>query len=190
LPDEDALTAALAKQESRGVSRRGLLIIEYQAEPLAPGVFRKYAAYRIGDRIVADHMVHDVTWLAKYGDEAAWSPERFAEELDYVRNNPHAEALMRAFDIAGIDYGRADYGLVGGVPQIWEINTNPTLPGCRLKKVPPLRVDATRIGWENRIAAFRAADLSERGAWLPLKSTALDVHRGWQRRFQWHLTRN
>jgi hypothetical protein len=190
LVDEPALHAALAAQESLGVSRRGLLIVEYQAEPLAPGVFRKYAAYRIGDRIVADHTVHDVTWVAKYGDEAAWSPERYAEELDYVRGNPHAAALMHAFDIAGIDYGRADYGIVDGTPQIWEINTNPALPGRDLKKVSPLRAETTLLSWDNRIAGFRAIDLREQGPALRLASSALDTHRRWQRRFQQHLTRN
>ena len=39
--------------------------------------------------------------------------------------------LTRAFALAGIDFGRADYGVVGGRVQIYEINTNPSLPGNR-----------------------------------------------------------
>ena len=31
------------------------------------------------------------------------------------------------FAIARIDYGRIDYGIVGGRPQVYEINTNPTV---------------------------------------------------------------
>ncbi len=31
---------------------------------------------------------------------------------------------MRAFDLANIEYGRADYGMVDGAVQIYEINTN------------------------------------------------------------------
>lgn len=189
LNDEETLKAKLVELEARGLSRRGMLIIEYHAEPLAPGVFRKYAAYRIGERIVADHTVHDLTWLAKYGDYAAWSPERYAEELVFVQSNPHAEQLMRAFKLAGIDYGRADYGIVAGEAQIWEINTNPTLPGNNLKKVPALRIEATQIGWNNRIAALKAIDLPPSRTWLRLNSPALDSHHKWQRRFQLHLTR-
>jgi hypothetical protein len=190
LDSADALESAIESQRAKGVSLRGLMIIEYEAKPLAPGVFRKYAAYRIGARIIADHTVHDVTWLAKYGDNAAWSPERYAEEAIYVRDNPHADALCRAFDIACIDYGRADYGMVDGAPQIWEINTNPTIPGGNLRKAPPLRVEATRLSKENRLAAFQAIDISARGPALRLSSDVLDIHRGWQRRFQRHLVRN
>jgi hypothetical protein len=49
------------------------------------------------------------------------------EELEYIETNPHEEILRRAFDLAGIDYGRADYGVVDGRVEIWEINTNPYL---------------------------------------------------------------
>ena len=47
------------------------------------------------------------------------------EELEYIEANPHAEVLRRAFDLARIEYGRADYGVVDGRVEIWEINTNP-----------------------------------------------------------------
>jgi len=57
----------------------------------------------------------------------AASHEGLAKELDYIGGNPHADELKRAFEIAGIDYGRADYGIVNGRPQIYEINTNPHL---------------------------------------------------------------
>ena len=184
LDNADALAAEIESQRENGVSPRGMLIIEYEAEPLAPGVFRKYAAYRIGERIVADHTVHDVTWLAKYGDEAAWSPQRYAEEAIYVRDNPHAQALRRAFDIACIEYGRADYGVVAGAPQVWEINTNPTLPLGDLRKAKPLRVEATRLSRDNRLAAFQTIDLSGRGPALRLASEALDFYRARQPRFQ------
>jgi len=189
LESADALASAIESQRDQGVSLRGLLIIEYEAEPLAPGVFRKYAAYRIGGRIVADHTVHDVTWLAKYGDEAAWSPERYAEEAIYVRDNPHAQALRTAFDIACIDYGRADYGIVGGTPQIWEINTNPVLPSGDLRKAKPLRVEATRVSKENRLAAFQAIDQPDRGPGLRPLSDVLSLYRSHQRLLQRHPVR-
>ena len=34
---------------------------------------------------------------------------------------------MRRWYLAGIGYGRIDYGLKDGIPQVWEINTNPTI---------------------------------------------------------------
>lgn len=50
------------------------------------------------------------------------------EEIEYIRTNPHRDALAKIFRIAGIDYGRIDYGLVDGTVQTYEINTNPRLP--------------------------------------------------------------
>ncbi|HEY6904140.1 MAG TPA: hypothetical protein VI216_07510, partial [Candidatus Acidoferrales bacterium] len=48
-------------------------------------------------------------------------------ELEYVQSNPHAEWLRETFALANIRYGRIDYGLLDGKPQVWEINTNPTI---------------------------------------------------------------
>lgn len=177
LESPEALSAALDGLAGRGIARRGVLIVEYQAEELTPGVFRKYGAYRIGERIVADHMVHDLSWAAKYGRQEAWSAERYADELDYVRGNPHADALMRAFEIAGIDYGRADYGIVGGTPQIWEINTNPVLPAARLDKVRPERREAMRLARDGRLEAFEALDATPEGEPLHNVSEFLLAHR-------------
>jgi hypothetical protein len=171
------LAATLADAEQRGIPKRGLLIVEYQAEPLEHGGYRKYGAYRFGDRIVADHMVHDVTWAAKYGNPEAWNDQRYLEEAEYVRENPHRETLMRAFEIGGIEYGRADYGLIGGVPQVWEINTNPSIPGGNVSKVPPQRVEATLTALENRWQALESVDTATAGAALALSSPLLDRFR-------------
>lgn len=179
------LAAELAGLHGQGVSLRGLLIIEYEAEELAPGVFRKYAAYRMGDRIVADHLIHDVTWLAKYGNPKAWIEERYVAERAYVNENPHAEEMMRAFEIGGIEWGRADYGVVGGKIQLWEINTNPYLPRNDETKVEPPRQEATVTSRENRLAAMMALDGPNEGAALALDSDLMAAHRkrqNWRRR--------
>jgi len=177
IEDREALAVELDMLPSLGISRRGVLIIEYHAEALEPGVFRKYAAYRFGDRIVADHLVHDVTWLAKYGAEEAWNDARFAEEASYVRDNPHAARLMEAFEIARIDYGRADYGIVDGEIQVWEINTNPALPEANLEKAPPQRADATIVARDRRLDAIEALDVPQQGPPLALDSELLIEHR-------------
>jgi hypothetical protein len=165
---------------AQGISRRGVLIIEYEAEPFAPNVWRKYAAYRIGDRIVADHIVHDVSWLAKFGHDDAWSDAVMVDEANWVRDNPHAAMLMRAFDIARIDYGRVDYGMVGGVPQIWEINTNPQLPVPRLEKMAPGRHAAALHSRDLRLDAIEALDNKRGGQPLALDSEPLTRHRARQ----------
>jgi hypothetical protein len=59
-----------------------------------------------------------------------WSEEGIRLERRYLEDNPHAGQLRRCFELAHIDYGRIDYGLVGDSIQVWEINTNPTIgPG-------------------------------------------------------------
>jgi hypothetical protein len=175
----DALAAALSTAAAHAIPLRDLLVVEYQAEPIAPGVFRKFAAYRFGERIVADHMVHDITWIAKHGNDDAWSDERYAEEAAYVRDNPHAGELMRAFEIAEIGYGRADYGLVGGKVQVWEINTNPHLPVGDPTKAPPQRLEATNLARENRLAAMRELDVEIEGSPIMFDSELFKAH--WER---------
>ena len=51
-----------------------------------------------------------------------------------MEENPHQDALREIFGLAGIDYGRMDYGLLDGKVQVWEINTNPTIIGSRLRR--------------------------------------------------------
>src|SRR5690606_31029109 len=50
-----------------------------------------------------------------------------AEDRRFRRRNPHRAELRQVFDLAHVDFGRADYGMYEGRLQIWEINTNPTV---------------------------------------------------------------
>ena len=53
--------------------------------------------------------------------------ERADEESRYCETNPHEAWIREIFRLARIDYGRIDYGMLDGKPQVWEINTNPTI---------------------------------------------------------------
>ena len=58
--------------------------------------------------------------------------------------------LRRVFAVAGVDYGRVDYGVLDGVPQVWEINLNPTIgrpAGWPQKRAqsPESRVFSTQV---------------------------------------------
>src|SRR5262249_37550000 len=59
------------------------------------------------------------------------------EQQEYLEANPHRSWLAGLFQLAGIDYGRIDYSLLAGKPQIWEINTHPTV-----RKTTPLLTSA------------------------------------------------
>lgn len=117
-----ALEGALAA----GHPLSDLHFVEYAAEPTSTGIFRKLAAYRVGDAIVPALSVHSLDWIAKYGAPVA-EAQQYDEEAELLRNNPHEQHLMSAFQAVGIDYGRADFGMLGGRPQIYEINTNPMI---------------------------------------------------------------
>jgi hypothetical protein len=120
------VSKAIAALRVRGRRKDDLMIVEFADTTDADGWFRKYAAFRAGDRIIACHAFVAREWCVKSEQkqlDEAW----IHEDRAFVRDNPHAAWLRRVFTAAGIDYGRADYGVVSGVPQLWEINLNPTI---------------------------------------------------------------
>jgi hypothetical protein len=158
LHDRAELDAAIDRSVADGSPRPALLIIEYCAEPVVPGLFRKLSAFRIGDRLLGYTCVHDDQWLVKYGKPAIATPELYEEEYRFVAECPFAETLMSVFDIAGVDYGRVDYGLVAGRPQVYEINSNPDL---KLRPEPgPVarRNESNELFAANYLSALKAID--------------------------------
>ena len=123
--DWEEARRAIAAAITAGEPLTSLLLVEYAAEPAEPGLFRKLSVYRTGETYVAAHCVHENNWLVKYGTKGIASPDLYEDELRIIQDNPYAAALKPAFERAGIDYGRADFGLVAGKVQIYEINSNP-----------------------------------------------------------------
>ena len=103
-----------------------LLVMEFNDTSDAHGVFRKYAAFIIGDLILPRSLDYGRDWMLKrQGTE--YTRETLAEEFEYVRTNPHERELREIFAIAGVDYGRIDYAVKNGRIQTWEINLHPTI---------------------------------------------------------------
>lgn len=118
------LDEALADIPSMGFARP--MVVEFGSKPGPDGLFRKYAAYRVGERTYAQHCFAKKDWFIK--DPGRGLPQAVRQEhLIYVRDNPHGADLMPLFDKAAITYGRIDYTLIDGRIQIFEINTNPTV---------------------------------------------------------------
>lgn len=151
------LQQAIGKMIAAGHPARDLMIVEYCAQPLREGLFRKHAAFRVGGSIMSTLSVHDSQWTAKYGQHGIAGAELYREELDNIRHNAHADVLMRAFEIARLEYGRVDYAIVDGQPQIYEINSNPTI-GRALKHPDPNRIESSRVAEQLFTAALRAID--------------------------------
>jgi hypothetical protein len=107
----------------RGHRMRGLLVVEYCDTADPDGVFRKYSAFTVGGRVVPCHIDCSRGWVVK--DTDIVNDEVMEQERRYLETNPDREWLEETFALAGVDYGRIDYSLKDGRPQVWEINTNP-----------------------------------------------------------------
>ena len=121
------------------------------------GLYKKYSSFRVGPESFAHTCVHDTDWIAKDGKMGIGPPEMYEEEYRVVCENPYGSAVARAFDIAGVDYGRIDFGLVGGRVQIYEINVNPHVKFGREHPVPK-RVESYDVFRRNYLHALKAIE--------------------------------
>jgi hypothetical protein len=166
--DPDDLQREIGAALAEGVPIVSLLIVEYAAEPLRPGFFRKYSSFRVGSHSFAHTCVDDNNWIAKIGRRDITPMELYEEENSVVRTNPYALHLAPAFDLAGVDYGRVDFGLVGAKVQIYEINTNPHMQFDDDHPVA-LRHESYRTFRENYFAALRAIDSPDEGGSIAVR---------------------
>lgn len=126
----EELQAALRALMLRGRRLSDLLIVEFCDTADERGLFRKYAAFKVGDTIIPRYLQVSPYWMIKEGTRIS-DRDALAEDREYLESNPHEAWLRDIFALARIDYGRIDYGMLKGRPQVWEINTNPAL-GCSL----------------------------------------------------------
>ena len=138
LRSSDELRQALAGEGFRDPRvRRHLMVTEFCDCAGADGFFRKYSVLKIGQTLIPRHLFFSRDWVQKYNDIV--DADRLAEEREFLDNCPHLAQLAEIFRLAGVDYGRIDYGLRNGRIQVWEINTNPTLVP-RPENTHPLRL--------------------------------------------------
>jgi len=109
----------------QGYRSRNLLIVEFCDTADSAGVFRKYSAFIVGGEILPRHVLFSGHWNVK--KPQLTDPYLDQEQDEYLRTNPHKSWLTETFNLSGIEYGRIDYSLKGNKPQVWEINTNPTV---------------------------------------------------------------
>jgi hypothetical protein len=121
--DLDVAVEALA---AAGRSRETRIAVEYSAEPGPDGLFRKYAAFSVNGEIIPRHVMFSKGWLVK-GATKTVNEATEAEQRAYTLENPHAEWIRSVFELARIDYGRIDYGIIAGRFQAFEINSNATI---------------------------------------------------------------
>lgn len=158
LHNADELEQALEENLRKGSPRSAMLIVEYAAEPVRPGLYRKLSVFRVGEQFLGYTCVHDDQWVVKIGKPGIAPPDLYDEEYDLVANNPYAEAMRDVFDIAGVDYGRVDFGLVGGRPEVYEINTNPDVQLSPKPGPVERRNQSVELFRSNYLAALEAID--------------------------------
>ncbi|HET6619217.1 MAG TPA: hypothetical protein VFG64_04710 [Dongiaceae bacterium] len=180
IPDRTSLEGVIEAALAKGRPRRELMIVEYCAEPVREDLFRKLAMYRVGPTMVANLCVHQSKWVAKDGEKGIAGQELYDDEYRIIEENRHGEELRPAFDLGGIEFGRADFGLVGGRPQVYEINTNPTIVVMR-KHPFPIRIAASRLFEDKLAAALAAIDTPAGGMPIKVKGTVLREQRAHDR---------
>ncbi|MEX2200108.1 MAG: hypothetical protein WD711_01835 [Dongiaceae bacterium] len=132
LNNQAELRIGIETMLAAGIPRSDILIVEYLDYRSADGRFRKYGTFRIGSRLIPAQVEISDKWVIKL--PALLDAATIEEEYSYVSSkNPHDALLREIFRQAGIGYGRMDYTLVDGKPQIFEINTNPVIIGPRSK---------------------------------------------------------
>lgn len=152
---------ALSELRTAGEPEQGVLMVEYCAQPVKDKLFRKHSAYRIGDKTFFYNCVHEENWLVKHGTLNSATDTLYEEEQSMITNSAYHEELSRAFEIGGIEYGRADFGIVDGRVQIYEINTNPA--DTKPPKIHPnlIRTRSQELAWEKYCKYLSALDTTD-----------------------------
>ncbi len=132
LHSEAELDDALAKLLVQAPPPERLIVVEFQDTSQGTGRFKKYGAFRLGEHIYAGHMMAANEWSVKR--EINDSGLVGTEDLSFVQSNPYADQIMQAFQVAGLTWGRIDFGVLDGRIQVWEINDNPKLGSSTFKR--------------------------------------------------------
>jgi hypothetical protein len=177
LPAREDLDKAVEATIARGIPVENQIVVEFAGEPVAGGLYRKLAAFRIGEKIVPAICVHDTGWHVKTGKKGIAGEKLYREELEIIQTNPYAGHMRKVFDIAQIQFGRADFGFYRGRIQIFEINTNPHLKAFA-PHPSPFREQSMRIAWEKFADALQQIN-SGGGPSLKLKKDKLSRYRKW-----------
>jgi hypothetical protein len=198
LPDSTALRHAISELVLRGHRRQDLIVIEFCDARSPDGLFRKYSAMRVGDRMLPRHLHITESWISK-SDNSVLNDDTINEERRYFDERPHDAWLWGVFQLARIEFGRIDYGIANGVPQVWEINTNPTLgrndrmPRAAKREAFRPALEKARLAFHTEfIDALRAVDVPDVGLGeLPIVIAPSARRRmaAERRKLQWALTR-
>lgn len=162
---QEELERTLEALVAGGVPLADSLVVEYVETRRGDGLWEKSGTFRIGERLQYEQLVLAGEWICKLYDryEHLWTDALYESERARILANPPSTEVARAFEIAGIEFGRADFAGIGGQDVVFEINTNP-----RILEWP---AEATSYRHETRLIArrllaemLRDIDTREKGA--------------------------
>ena len=99
--------------------------------------------------------------------------ELLEREIIDGENHQFDQAIMDAFQMTGIEYGRIDYAFVDGKLQIFEINTNPDMGFTRPKDLARWRIRSRNYQlvnealWELCMSSSRESRIETPGRFQP-----------------------
>ncbi len=120
-----ALERGLNYVRLQGNRLADILVVEFCDTSDQSGVFRKYSAFVVDKQVLPRHLIFGHNWNLK--KPSLKTVEFNQEQTRYLETNPHESFVADVFRRTKIDYGRIDYGVAGSAPQVWEINTHPTI---------------------------------------------------------------
>ena len=122
ISNKDELLEFLNQQSDN----KDLLIIEFQeTDRFSNGACIKYSMAIFNGQLYPAHLYISDDWNTKGRNSQTTQDVLDLEKRFYLDiNHEHIKQLKQCIELAGIDYGRIDYGLCNGKIQVWEINTN------------------------------------------------------------------
>ena len=163
LHDKATLGREVDRLVALGSLPQNLLVSEYCHTADADGVWRKATGYLIGDTIFQRYLFFGDHWQVKQprtGNVAARRDEAamLDEEEAYATGDLYVPLIREAARIGEFGFGRLDFDIGGGKPEIWEFNTNPVpamlsfaTQGARSARILPR-------GWQQLRDALVALD--------------------------------
>ena len=157
LKHQEELDHYLKRLVEGGRPLRGLIVIEFAAEPLPGGIWRKTGTFRIGKNCAVGHQFPSDKWVVRGYDQHVTNEALQLEEKAAVISNEVPAAVRHAFDIAGVEWGRADHAAFRGREIVFEINTAP-VPWMTERYGNAIRVETKRIKRTRIFALMRQID--------------------------------
>ena len=162
------LDATLDKLIAEGEPPEDLLITEMRPEMLHGNIYVHRQVHRIAETYFISYLTYDTHWLNQAGKPnlpGIGLAEHQAEH-EFMRSTEYLPTIRKAFELAHIEYGRADFAIVDGRPQFYEINFNPWMGLSDDKRADdhPLRLENRHYSDKQRIAALHAIDSNAKGS--------------------------